>query len=207
MKVMASVFTVRQVRPRRILLVVMSWAVAASLGVAVIAMTASSAATSGSGGTRTSAAGSPGPINYNQPFLGGNITTIASAEAAVGFKVPLPSSPAANQATLTRVWVNRQHQVALVFGRGRMLVMMLRAIYRDPATFFKKSRPGINAKTAVMQVNGNPVLVITPHTDPVNPNPAWVEFSQHGIDINIVSAGYGTRTLLAAAASMMKHAT
>ena len=100
------------------------------------------------------------------------------------------------------VWVNKQDEVALVFDGGKVTVMMWRAIYRDPVSFFKKSRAGINAKTAIVKVNGHPALVVTPHTDPVNPNPAWVEFDWSGIDVNIVSATYGTSALIAVAASM-----
>ena len=77
----------------------------------------------------------------------------------------------------------------------------------DPAVFLSKLRAGIDAKTAIIQIDGRPTLVITPHTDPNNPNPAYVEFDRQGVEVNIYSNTYGTRTLLGVAQSMRSRRT
>ncbi|HEV2375223.1 MAG TPA: hypothetical protein VGS19_24070 [Streptosporangiaceae bacterium] len=128
--------------------------------------------------------------------------SVAQAAPSAGFPVHVPNTGIANAKTLTRVWVSPAHQVALVFGHGKVTVMMWRAIYHDPASFYAKLRVGMHAKSVVAHLNGNPVLVITPHTDLTGANPAWVEFDKAGVDTNIVSQTYGTAVLLAIARSM-----
>ena len=53
-------------------------------------------------------------------------TTVAGAEAAVGYPVPVPSTAAASRANLTGVWVapDSGRQAALVFDNGKVRIMM-----------------------------------------------------------------------------------
>ncbi|HEV2374555.1 MAG TPA: hypothetical protein VGS19_20630 [Streptosporangiaceae bacterium] len=156
-----------------------------------------------SGPGPNSAPGSASAPDYSRPFLHEKQTTLAGAQAAAGFPVHVPNAPLADAKTLAKVWVSPPlHQVALVFDNGKVTVMMWPAIYHNPMSFFKKSMAGINAKSQITQVNGYPMLVTFPHTDPGSPNPAWVEFDLHGVDTNIVSRTYGTAALLAIARSM-----
>lgn len=192
---------IRPVRARGCPPVIAAAATATAL-VAVAGLVISIVMTRSSPASTGQAPGEP-PTNWAQPLIHGEKTTVAGAQAAVGFTVAVPNDPAASRGDLTQTWVEAQpREVALVFDRGKVDIMMGPAIYRDPASFFKKFSAEMDAKTAIMQVNGHPALVITPHTDPNNPNPAWVEFDRNGIDINIASTAYGTSVLLRIADSM-----
>ncbi|HEV2377934.1 MAG TPA: hypothetical protein VGS19_37960 [Streptosporangiaceae bacterium] len=158
-------------------------------------------ACSGSGPGSVSASGLP--TDYSHPFgPHEKQVTVAQAAASAGYPVTVPTTALANAKTLTTVWVSPAHQVALVFDHGKVTVMMSPAIYHNAAGFFRKLQVGLNGKSQITQVNGYPILVISPHTNPVSPNPAWVEFDLGGVDTNIVSQTYGTATLLAIARTM-----
>ncbi|HEV2371771.1 MAG TPA: hypothetical protein VGS19_06330 [Streptosporangiaceae bacterium] len=142
-------------------------------------------------------------MDYSHPFgPHEKQVTVAQAAASAGFPVVVPNSALASTKNLAKVWVSPAHQVALVFDHGKITVMMSPAIYHDAAAFFKKLQVGLNGKSEITQVNGQPMLVIFPHTDPGRPNPAWVEFDLGGVDTNVVSQTYGTAALLAIARSM-----
>ncbi|HEV2374231.1 MAG TPA: hypothetical protein VGS19_18995 [Streptosporangiaceae bacterium] len=168
-------------------------AIAAAVVVAVTACSGSGAG---------SASGSGLPTDYSHPFPHERQVTVAQAAPSAGFPVDVPNTGIANEKTLTKVWVSPAHQVALVFDGGKVTIMMWRAIYHDPASFYAKLRVGLHAKSMIAHSNGYPLLVITPHTDPTGKNPAWVEFDKAGVDTNIASQTYGTATLLAIARSM-----
>jgi hypothetical protein len=141
-------------------------------------------------------------------------TTVAGAQAAVGYPVPVPSTHAASRANLTQVWVNgdtiprKWREVALVFDKGRVDILMRRATYQDALHYFhafvaeKKQNGGVTA--AIGQVNGRPALVIWPGTSYSHSNPAVVNFWRNGVSISIYSNSkdYGVHTLLAIAESM-----
>jgi hypothetical protein len=140
-------------------------------------------------------------------------TTVAGVQAAVGFPVPVPvpSTAAASRASLTHVWVSshtlprKQRQVALVFDKGKIDILMHRATYRSDLHYFhafvreKKENGGVTA--AIRQVNGRPALVIWPDTNAKCPNPAVVDFNRHGVDVTIYSntKTYGVHAVLAIA--------
>jgi hypothetical protein len=133
--------------------------------------------------------------------------TVAGAQVRAGFSVPMPSNPAAGRADLTQAWASTYgRQVALVFDEGRVDITMAPAQYKSALSNFRafiaeKSKNEVTA--AIEQVNERPALVITPDTSALcHCNPAYVEFDWNGIDINISSHTYGTRTLLAIAKSM-----
>ena len=48
-------------------------------------------------------------------------------------------------------------------------------------------------------------LVVAPHSDAKRSNPAWVEFDQGGVDINVVSATRGVAALLEVARSLAER--
>lgn len=183
-----------------VFIMVSAWALTSVLGLIVVSVMNKST-------SQAAAAPSTGRLasrNSDQPLLVGQKTTITRARIAVGYPVPLPNSRAADRANLNQVWVNSElRDVGLVFGNGKITITFAPATYQNPEkkfeTFIKENREG---KTAIGQVHGQPALVITPRTDPYNPNSAWVEFYSHGIDINIVSQKYGTAILLAVANSM-----
>jgi hypothetical protein len=142
-------------------------------------------------------------------------TTVAGAQAAVGFPVPVPSTPAASRANLTQVWVSstryilrKDRQVALVFDREKVDILMHRATYQSALHYFhafiaeKNQNGGVTAE--IVQVNGRPALVIWPGTNYSNSNPAVVSFWRNGVLISIYSntKAYGTHILLAIAESM-----
>jgi hypothetical protein len=134
-------------------------------------------------------------------------TTVAGAQAAVGFPVPTPSGAAASPANLTQAWVNTYNdEVALVFDKGKIDITMARATPQKDLRYFQAfvAQKNKNRVTdAIGQVNGRPALVITPNTSAVcHCNPAVVEFDRNGIDVSIYSNTYGTGTLLAIASSM-----
>ena len=163
----------------------------------VVSVTACSSPGSGS------APGSATAPDYSHPFMHERQVTVAQAETTAGFRVVMPNSTAASTKTLDKVWVSSTlHQVALVFDHGNVTVMMWPAIYHNPEAFFRKSMAGMSGKDEITHVNGVPMLVTFPHTDPTGKNPAWVEFDLHSVDTNIVSRTYGTTTLLAIAKSM-----
>src|SRR5258708_6782581 len=123
--------------------------------------------------------GVPNPIGWN-----GNLyplgppgmaekTTVAGAQAKVGYPVPVPSDPAASRANLTQVWVSstrhiprKWRQVALVFDKGKVDILMHHATYQSALHYFhafiaeKSENGGVTAE--IGQVNGRPALVIWP---------------------------------------------
>lgn len=138
----------------------------------------------------------------DRPVFDGHKTTIAEAEAAIGYPVPLPNTAAASQANLDGVWMNdATRHVGLVFA-GKITIRMLPAIHPDPARRFETFIGQNNVTAEVGQVHGEPALVISPNTDGYESNPAWVEFYRDGISVNVFSHHYGTVTLLAVAESM-----
>ncbi len=187
-------------------------AIAAALAVAVVAagtlglVIAGKVTGSGpaSAGPARHAGGLANPIGWNVNLypLGppgfAEKTTVAGAQAAVGFPVPLPSTAAASRASLTQAWVNTHHgEVALVFDKGKVDITMTRLPYQSALRYFhafvaeKKKNGAPNA--AIGQVNGRPALVT---------GRGAVNFWRNGILISIYSNTYGTDTLLAIAGSM-----
>jgi hypothetical protein len=131
------------------------------------------------------------------------------AQAKAGFPVLVPIAAPASQANLTEVWVSRNgpgREVALVFDKGKVDILMHRATYQRDLSYFRafvaqKKKNGVRA--AIGHVNGRRALIITPNTDALtHSNPAVVEFDRNGVDIAIYSHTYGTRTLLAIAKGM-----
>jgi hypothetical protein len=144
--------------------------------------------------------------DWAQPLPGGVATTVAVAQSQAGFAVPMPNDPpAASQSNLTQTWVvGKAQQVALVFDQGKVDIEMWPwpAFYPDPATRFQQLVTSLSASAAIVQVNGQPALVIQPNTDYIKANRAWVEVDLNGIDINISSDSYGTDVLLQIADSL-----
>jgi hypothetical protein len=193
-------------RTRGLLLVVAAWAITAVLGLVIASTVTGSGPTSAGSARHTGRLPGPG-WNGNRYPLGApgpaEKTTVAGAQAAVGFPVPVPSDPAASQASLTQAWVSTHgRQVALVFDDGRVDITMAPAQYQNPLRQFRTFIAENQVTAAIGQVNGQPALVITPGTDASRSNPAYVEFDRDGIDINIWSNTYRTDTLLAIASSM-----
>ena len=186
----------------------------AALGVTALLVTSLGVVTSP--GPARPTGGVRNPVGWNgnlyplgPPGFGVEKTTIAGAQAAVGYPVPVPSTAAASRANLTQVWVApRNHrQVALVFDKAKVDILMHPATYQSDLRNFrafiaeKNENGGVIAE--IGQVNGRPALVITPDTNAhTHSNPAVVEFNRNGVDVAIYSHAYGTHTLLAIAESM-----
>lgn len=196
-------------RRRRRLLI----AIPAVAAVAVTALLATSLGgvtfRPGSHATRSSPAGPGGSDLYplGPPRSGvAQKTTVAGAQAKAGFPVPLPSTVAASHANLTYVWVSTRgpgRQVALVFDKGKVDILMHRATYQSDLRSFRafvaqKKQNGA-AAAWIGRVHGQPALVIVTHS-----NRAVVAFWRNGVDIGIYgnTSAYGTHTLLAIAESM-----
>jgi hypothetical protein len=146
-------------------------------------------------------------------LTGAEKTTVAGAQAKAGYPVPVPSTAAASRANLIQAWVSntryiprKERQVALVFDKGKVEILMHRATYQSALRYFhafvaeKDKNGGVTA--AIGQVNGRPALVIWPGTNTRHSNPAVVNFWRNGVDIGIYSNTYGTDTLLVIAESM-----
>jgi hypothetical protein len=139
-------------------------------------------------------------------------TTVAGAQAAVAYPVPVPSDPVASRANLTQAWINgntiprNERQVAFVFDNGKVHILMHRSTYQSDLHYFRafiaeKDKNRVTA--AIGQVNGRPALVIKPDTNAyTHSNPAVVMFNRNGVQVGIYSHTYGTDTLLAIAESM-----
>ena len=111
-------------------------------------------------------------------------TTVAGAQAAAGFPVPVSSHPAASPANLTQAWVNTHDgEVALVFDKGKVDITMARATYQSALSYFHAfvAKKNKNRVTAMIgQVKGRPALVITPNTNAyTNSNPGVVNFERN----------------------------
>ena len=157
---------------------------------------------SGRGSTGLGPAGGAGP-NWNRPLPGAKRTTVAGAQASVGFGVPLPHGAVASRGDLTGVWVIPRLVVELVFDGGRVTIIMQRATYRDPARWFRTELAEIKTGSAVLgTVSGQPAVVVTARTDADRSNPALVQFDRHGIDIHVISTSYGPATLVRIADSV-----
>ena len=183
---------------RRIVLVVTTWAVVASLGPTVLW-----AATRNDRTTSVPAQNEVTLTNGASPLLQARATTVAQAQEAVSFRIPVPDTSTASRSTLTRTWVNRGlRQVALIFSGGKLTITMWPVTYKNPLLYFRTFIAESHAKAAIKYLHGRPVLVISPHTDRYHSNPAWVEYVRNGIDINVYSHSYGTATLLADIKSM-----
>lgn len=184
-------------KSRGILLVALSWALTAIVGVAIAGAFSRSddAATPKSGGA-------PAVPNLVEPLVYEETTTVSGAQTALGVPMAMPVAAAASNSNLTHVWMNGEHQVALVYDSGKLTIMMWPARYTDPLEEFESFISVTTATASITQVAGRPTLVIEPGTDAPRSNPAWVEFDRAGIDVNIVSDSYGTSTLLDVANSM-----
>lgn len=196
-------------RARGFLVVAASGAITAVAGL-VIAGTVTGSGPASAGPARDTG-GVRNPIGWNgnlyplgpPGLFGAEKTTVAGAQAKVGYPVPVPSTAAASRANLTQVWVapHNGRQAALVFDNGKVDILMHRATYRSALSYFhafvaqKKKNGAPNA--AIGQVNGRHALVIPPP-----PNRSDVDFWRNGIFIAISSNTYGTDTLLAIANSM-----
>src|SRR5258707_3601793 len=115
--------------------------------------------------------GVPNPIGWN-----GNLyplgppgmaekTTVADAQAKVGYPVPVPSDPAASRANLTQVWVapRNNRQAALVFDRGKVDILMTPYTYQSALHYFRafvrEKRENGGGTPPLAQVNPAPPLV------------------------------------------------
>jgi hypothetical protein len=202
---------------RGVLLVMAAWAVTAVVGLVIVGQVTGSSPVSAGPARHGGGPANPAGPGWNvslyplgPPGSGAaEKTTVAGAQAAAGFPVPLPSTAAASRASLTQAWVSsstlprNERRVALVFDKGKVDITMARAQYKNPLSNFQafiaqKSKNKVTA--AIGRVNGRPALVITPDTSALcHCNPAYVEFDRNGIDINISSHTYGAHTLLAIA--------
>jgi hypothetical protein len=137
-----------------------------------------------------------GGLSLAHPLIAAHRASIAAAGRAVDFPVPQARTAVAGPATLTAVWVNTTaRQVALVYSGGDVTVMMALAPYRHPRAAFSRYRRENHATTRLGSVDGNVALVIAPRTDAKRSNPAWIEFDDSGVDINVVSETQGTAVL------------
>jgi hypothetical protein len=145
----------------------------------------------------------PRGLSLAHLYPGGKLMSLPGASAAVNLPVPQANVPFARPGELSRVWVVRStRQVALVYGAGNVTVMMAPALYGDPKAEFTRFLHENHAKAALGSVNGSVALVIAPRSDATRSNPAWVEFDNHGVDVNVVSATHGPAILMAVARSL-----
>ncbi len=123
----------------------------------------------------------------------------------VSFRIRQPDVPIARSSGLTGVWVDQPNgQVALVYRDG-VTIMMAAASYHDPRVEFARFLRENHANAMLGLVGRRVALLIAPHSDATRSNPAWVEFDQGGIDINVVSATHGVASLLEVARSLAER--
>jgi hypothetical protein len=189
----------------------------AALGVTALLVTSLGMVTFGPASPAQHAGGGPNPIACNPNLYplacpGSGLaekTTVAGAQAKVGYPVPLPSNAAASLANLTQVWVApRNHrQAALVFDNGKVDILMApktrQGALRWFRAFVREKKENGAAAASIGQVNGRPALVvIDPGTNANGSKPAVVHFWRSGVLISIYSNTYGEGTLIAIAESM-----
>jgi hypothetical protein len=186
---------------RGVTLVLASWILVAAFGLMIFYLTSSSHSvradrlTSQNGGLV-----SQNGLSLTKPLMDAQKVTAGTAQAAVRFEVPMPDATIANIYNLTQTWTNKLlRQVAMVFDHGKVTIMMWPATYRSPRIEYQSYITENDVSAHLGVVHGLLALIITPHTDASHSNPAWVEFDDNGVDVNLVSANYGTRALLAVA--------
>lgn len=92
---------------------------------------------------------------------------------------------------------------APTFNGGKITILVGRAVNKNAMQVFRADLAAIKVgRAAIGTVSGTPALVIQPRTDYTKSNPAYVEFYQHGLDVTVLSTRFGTKLLLAIAASM-----
>jgi hypothetical protein len=127
-------------RAHGFLVVVAAWAITSALGLVVISqVTESSPATGGQAVPGPSWNGNIYPLAPPGSRLVERATA-AGAQAKAGFPVLIPIAAAASRANLTQVWVNThgpRREVALVFDRGKVDILMHRATYRSDLRYFR----------------------------------------------------------------------
>jgi hypothetical protein len=146
------------------------------------------------------------PLNWcslQNPLIVASRVSLDAARRLVKFPVPEADINVAKPANLTGVWFSHSlRAVALVYGSGDVAVTMTRAEYSDPRANYSTFLRENHATAKLSTVNGHVALVISPHSDAAKTNPAWVEFDDRGIDINVISATRGTPTLMMVAQSL-----
>jgi hypothetical protein len=143
-----------------------------------------------------------GPSLAHPPPLAHRMS-LASASRAVRRPVPQAHTAIAGPRNLTAVWVDKEaRQVALVYGNGDVTITMAPATYGNPKAAFSTFRRENHATTSLGSVDGNVALVISPRTDARRSNPAWVEFDDNGVDVNVVSHTRGRAALQTVAQSL-----
>ena len=147
--------------------------------------------------------------NGRVPFPDGYRTTLARAQSAAGFPIPVPHSSLTGR-TVPEIWVGQGSPlVALVYGREKLKILLERwpisknQSMHKPEEWFRYQR-GIMARNSATlgRVNGEPALIVRPHSDYCHSNPALVTFYRHGLEINVSSPDYGTTELLKIAQSI-----
>lgn len=78
----------------------------------------------------------PLPVfSQDKPLAGAARNTLAAAELAVGFVIPVPHVGLAEEQDLSTVWLERaSHEVALVFSQGLVSMEVRRATYRGSSS-------------------------------------------------------------------------
>jgi hypothetical protein len=185
-------------------LVLASWILVAAFGLVIIYLTSSGHSVRADGLTsQNGGLVSQNGLSLTKPLMNAQKVTVGTAQVAVRFGVPMPDTAIANTNNLTQTWTNKLlRQVALVFGHGKVTIMMWPATYRSPRIEYQSYIAENDVKAHLGVVHDLVALIITPHTDASHSNPAWVEFDENGVDVNLVSANYGTRVLLTVAESM-----
>jgi hypothetical protein len=197
---------------RRLLWPALGCATAAVAVVTAVSAAASGVPTAAAHSVRRAVAGEP-PVNWKMPLIGAHRTTLAGASAAAGFAIPMPSvtspiragSGAARKISLTlsQVWESPGHEIALVFNGGQVTMLVGPASYTDAGRAYRTMLAAVKAgRAAIGRVNGRPAFIAWPRTDYTKSNPALVEFSRKGLDINVLSTKLSPNTLLAIAGSV-----
>lgn len=137
-------------------------------------------------------------LNGRAPFPDGYQTTIAHAQAAVGFPISLPHNTLADQATLSQVWVsNAARLVALEYSKGAIKILLQPwPVTSSPQKWFRHERSIMTANSATIgRVNNRPALIVVPDAGSCQPSPASVEFDRNGVEIDVISQTHGTTAL------------
>lgn len=148
--------------------------------------------------------------NGDVPFPGGYRTTLTRAQSAVGFPVPVPHNVLVPRRNLHGVWVSQDAPlVALVYGKRKITILSQRwpdtpnPVTQNPAKWFRYERSiMVKNSAATERVNGEPALIVRPHTGYCPSNPALVEFYRSGLEIDVSSPGSRTAALVKIAQSI-----
>ncbi len=162
--------------------------------------------------TGTPTRGDIGLSKGSGPFVYAHEIALGGLNDATSLPVSLPQSEVANAKNVSHVWVTDDEgvdvqRVAIEFANreGTVTVIWQPQQYEDARAEFQAFVKEGHATATILEASQSPILVISPGTDSLKSNPAYVEVAQNGVDVNLYSDDYQVDELVAAVRSILKE--